>query len=1049
MSRPLTVAAVGASAGGVEALRTMFREVPTGSNIAFVVLLHLDPDRTSSLPDILSRECALDVVTAEDGMALSAGRVFVVPPGVLATVVEQRIKLAPGDHSLRDPRSIDVLFSSVALDLNEHAIGVVLSGFGSDGTLGIKAIKEHGGLTVAQGSNGSRPGHGGMPDSAIAGGLVDLILPVEAIPAKLVEYAASFGRLARLTASDRSAEEQQRMDAARHAICDVLRHETNHDFSSYKEATFFRRVQRRMQVLHATSLDDYLERLRADHDEALALLRDLMISVTSFFRDEEAYAALAEQVIPRLFDDKGAEDAVRVWVPGCATGEEAYSIAMLLSEHVAGRKGVPRLQVFATDIDEAALQVARAGRYPLALLDRVTPARLRRFFTPDGSTCTVGKEIRDICVFSSHSLIRDPPFSRLDLVSCRNLLIYLDADAQADVFPVFHFALRPRSYLFLGSAESASQFGDLFIALDKQHRIYQRRDHATPNLRLPLARSALAARGLTAASMPPSRHNPAWSMKQAAEAAVLERFSPPHVVVNREGEVVHYSSHTGRYLEAAPGQPTSNVAALARRNLRLDVRAALQEALESRKTVTRITADADPAESGRRVSITVTPLVGGTAADPLFLIVFTEAEPKPATPVAEASARTTEPVDLAELELLDTRNRLQTLLEQYETAVAELRATNEEMVSVNEELQSANEELETSKEEQQSVNEELQTVNQDLNAKVEQLDHANADLKSLFDATRVATITLDRDLAIRSFTPQVAGLFNLLPSDVSRPLADIAGALDTNEVLADARRVLEGGQAVERSISRRDGSAHYLSRTVPYRSREGSVDGVVAAFVEITPLVEAARLTEHQKIVIGELNHRMQNVLTVVISLTRQTLSDGQPMNEVGEALIGRLQALSEAYKLVLRQSWGDIGLTELVQQQLGPHLTRAERGKLMGPRVMVSPASAVALGLVLHELATNAIKYGALSNLTGTVTVSWTLRAEDGASQLVLDWVERGGPRAKTPSRQGLGSQLISGQVEQALGGTLEQRYEDEGFSATITLPWTAAASEKARSPA
>lgn len=1037
--RPIVVA-VGASAGGVEALRSLFREARKGANVAFIVLLHLDPDRHSALPEILRRDCAIKVVTAQDGMIIEADSVLVVPPGVLATVAQGRIALQPGDHSSRDPRSIDVLFSSLALDLQECAVGVVLSGYGRDGTLGIKAIKEQGGLTIAQGADSGGPGHSGMPDSAIAGGLVDLILPASEIAAALADYAASFGPLAKLTAgvAERSAEEQARIDSLRAAICTVLRQETGHDFSGYKEATFLRRVQRRMQVLRATSLEDYLERLRSDHGEALALLRDLLISVTAFFRDEEAYAALAAQVIPRLFEGKGAGDTVRVWVPGCATGEEAYSIAMLLSEHAAGRKAMPRLQVFATDIDDSALQLARAGRYPQALLEPLSAMRLDSHFTRDGAIRTVSKEIRDICVFSSHSLIRDPPFSRLDLVSCRNLLIYLDADAQRDVFPVFHFALRPHGYLFLGGAESANQFGELFIPVDKQHRIYQRRDHVSPKLHVPLPRSLLNARNWSGGGGGAHRQDAVLSVKQAAEAAVLARFGPAHVVVNRDGDVVHYSSGTGRFLEAAPGQPTTNVMAMARRGLRLDLRTALQDAVAARTTVTRTTADTRAAE--HPVTITIAPLAVGNAADPLFLIVFNAAPSMAPQQLLPAASDPDEAASPLERELRETRDRLQSMIEEYETAVAELRAGNEEMVSINEELQSANEELETSKEEQQSVNEELQTVNQELQTKVEQLDRANADLRNLFDATKVATVTLDRGLNVRSFTPAVASVFNLRPSDIARPLADIVGTISTDEILRDARSVLHGGQAIERRVSRRDRTEHFLARTVPYRIGDGTVDGVLMAFVNVTPLVDAAREAEHQRILIAELNHRVGNLLTVVIALTRQTLQDGQPMSEVGEALIGRLQSLSQSYRLVLRKSWEEISLSDLVHRQLAPHLSDPERGRVSGPVVMLEPASALALGLILHELATNATKYGALSDAAGTVAVSWTVTAAPAGSRLVLRWEESGGPKAVAPTQRGFGSQLVSGQVEQALGGTLEQHYSEGGYSATISLPWKAA---------
>ncbi len=894
---------------------------------------------------------------------------------------------------------------------------------------------------MAQGSNGTRPGHSGMPDSAIAGGLVDLVVPAEDITARLVAYAESLDKLAALTAEPTGTKpgEQNPIESARARICEILRREVGHDFSGYKHQTFMRRVQRRIQVLHSASLEAYVAQLDRDHDEAMALLRDLLISVTSFFRDEDAFAALTAQAIPRMFADKGADDTVRVWVPGCATGEEAFSIAMLLCEHAPAGRAAPRLRVFATDIDENALLAGRAGRYPLALLEHLSPARLERFFDGDGPIRTITKEVRDICVFSSHSLIRDPPFSRLDLISCRNLLIYLDAGAQRELFPMFHFALRPGGYLFLGTAESAVQFSDLFTPLDKHHRLYQRRDNTASKPRFPIPRGVVEARGL---SLPPpaGQANSPRRVREAAEAIVLERFGPAHVVVNRDGAVVHYSSRTGRYLEAAPGEPTRSLLALARPGLRLDIRLALEEALRTRRAVTRLGAAPIGADMIRQTTVTVLPMPEADPADPLFLIVLTEPEAKPPPRHAAAPAEPDEPAAiLAERELREMRERLQTVIEEYETAVAELRAGNEELVSVNEELQSANEELETSKEEQQSVNEELQTVNQELKTKVEQLDRAIADLKNLFEATRVATITLDSDLAIRSFTPAVAGLFNLLPSDHARPLSDIAGALDTDEILRRAREVLNTGQPSERRMDRRDGAAQYLLRLVPYRVADGTVDGVLAAFVDVTQLEEASRETEHQRLLLAELNHRVGNILTVVIALTQQTLRDGEPVARLREALVGRMEALSKAYQLISHKSWGEIDLAGLVNEQLAPHLTDTARGLVQGPPVELQPGTSVTFGLILHELATNSVKHGALSNDTGTVTVTWSLAEAADAAFLELSWQEHGGPRARKPTRQGFGSQLIQGQVTHALGGTLAQSYAPEGYSALLRIPMDA----------
>jgi two-component system CheB/CheR fusion protein len=1035
--RPRAVAAVGASAGGVEALRAMFREAKPGAGIAYLVLLHLDPNHNSSLPEILARDCALPVIAAEKDAALLADMVLVVPPGVEASVAGGRVVLRPADVHSGAPRSIDVLFTALAKDVEERAIGVVLSGFGSDGTLGLKAIREGGGLTVAQASAmEGGAGYPAMPSSAIATGIVDFVLPATAICGKLAEYVEGFGALAVLATApdDVPAEDQASAEAARSAICDILRREAGHDFGGYKPRTFFRRVQRRMQVLRLDRLEGYVARLDADHDEALALFRDLLISVTAWFRDPDGFDTLAGQVIPRLFDGKGKDDAVRVWVPGCATGEEAYSLAMLLREYAATLPVAPRLQIFATDIDEAALRVARAGRYPEAQLEGLSPERRRRFFAQEGAVRVVTKELREVCLFSTHSLIREPPFSRLDLISCRNLLIYLDSALQRDIFPLFHFALRRSGYLFIGAAESAGQFADLFMPLDKHSRIYQRRDHVSPTSRLRLPRAPLGfAPRLGSGSRPTTG---AGAVRQTAETLMLDRFTAPFVVVNREGDVVHFSSRTGEYLEPAPGQPTRSLFALARRGLRLDLRSALQEALRTRLRVTRVGVDIGLVELGGRATLTIEPFPDSDPADPLFLVVFAElAPPATATGPALGTPSTTEAA-LDARELAETRERLQTLIEEYETALEELKASNEELVSVNEEMQSANEELETAKEEQQSVNEELQMVNHELHSKVEDLDRANADLSNLFEATRVSTVMLDRNLAIRGFTPAVAALFSLRPGDRGRPLAEIVSTIDSGPLLADARAVLAGAAPVERQITRRDGHGHYLLRVLPYLTAERTVDGVIIAFIEVTQLVEAIDAREHQRVLVGELNHRVRNMLQVVIGLSKQTLREELSAKDFSHRLIGRMQALSRAYQLISAEHWGDVKLFDLVADQLEPHLPSPDRGSVEGPGILLTPAAGVSLGLVLHELATNAVKYGALSAEHGRVAVRWTVEGKAPTQSLALVWEERGGPAAPKPDRKGFGTGLMQRQVAYALHGKFTAEFGVAGIIARISLP-------------
>src|SRR5262252_9974612 len=461
----LPIVGIGASAGGVEALEQFFKSVPADHGLAFVIVTHLSPDRESLLSEILGRAARMPVVDARDGERVEAEHVYVLPPSAILTIRDGRLQLRRTGRADRERAPIDVFFNSLAEDQAEHAIGVVLSGGGTDGTLGLKAIKEHGGLTIAQGSNVTRPRFAEMPLSAVASGFVDLELPVEEIPERIVAYVRNWG-----------AFDPERPGDALAKIHMLLRTRTGHDFREYKERTFQRRVQRRMQVVQTTKLEDYAERLQSEPDEVSALFRDLLIGVTDFFRDAAAFQALETLVIPKLFEDKGADDEVRVWIAGCSTGEEAYSIAILLQEHLERSLSQPKVQIFATDIDETAMGVARAARYPASLVKEVSPERLRRFFVHEAGTYRVVKELRDMCIFSTHSVIRDPPFSRLDLISCRNLLIYLKPALQAQIIPLFHYALRPSGYLFLGSSENVSRHTELFVSLDRKNRLFRRRD---------------------------------------------------------------------------------------------------------------------------------------------------------------------------------------------------------------------------------------------------------------------------------------------------------------------------------------------------------------------------------------------------------------------------------------------------------------------------------------------------------------------------------------------------------------------------------------------
>jgi two-component system CheB/CheR fusion protein len=1026
------VVGIGSSAGGVEALQLLFKNMPPDSGMAFILVSHLARDYQSLLPEIVARHARMPVMTASDGERVEPNSVYVCPPNHLLRVAKHTLQLTQllSDHP---HKPIDVFLSSLAEDYAEAAVGILLSGAGSDGTLGIKAIKESGGLTVAQGSSGKGPLHREMPDAAIASGMVDIVAPVEQIPAKLVEYAHSFGVLE--SNAGEYPENQTGSLEQYEPIYRLLLKQIGHDFSGYKEKTFTRRVRRRMQVVGITRVEDYIERLQKDVDELNLLFRDLLISVTNFFRDAEAFESLAKLVIPRLFEDKGPADTVRVWCPGCATGEEVYSLAVLLCEHIATIRTPPKVQIFATDIDEHAIGIARAGSYPRQVLGDVSPERLRRFFVSDDVSYTVTKDLREMCIFSPHSVIRDPPFSRMDLISCRNLLIYLGSGFQAQVIPVFHFALRQGGFLFLGTSENVTQHTELFAAVDKKQRIFQRRDHAPNPFRFPsfLPR----ARGFPSTSE--LRQEPstaAANLRRTVENRVVEQFAPAHVVVTAEGDILHFSPRTGKYLEPATGLPNRQLLAMARRGLRLDLRAALREAVEKRARVVREHLQVELDDRNQLINLTIEPF--GSTEDPLFLVLFSDAGqqlPSDGREYPPGGGTATEYPKQLESELRDTRERLQSTIEEYETAVEELKSSNEELQSINEELQSTNEELETSKEELQSVNEELHTVNAELISKVDELDRAHSDLHNLFVSTQIGTIFLDKTLRVRSFTPAVTSLFNLISTDVGRPLTDIASRLEAGDWARDLQIVLERGETTERNVRSSDGKAEYLMRVLPYRANNQVMDGLIVTFIDITKIVQAEA---QQRTLVEELNHRVRNMLTVVNAIAKQTLAQTRSPQEFATALDGRIQAMAASYSLVSRENWNEVPLREIITEQLKPHqLGPGDRIEITGPNVNVKPNAALALGLVMHELTTNAAKHGSLSKSDGRVSINWSIES-DTVPLLVLQWTEADGPAAKKPVRKGFGTTLIERELKQTLGGSARLRYNETGLEAVMSIPFS-----------
>lgn len=1005
-----------------------FRGLPAQPEAAFVVVTHLSPDRESILHDVLRHQTSLPVSLAEDQAKVEANHVYVMPPNAILTIADGRLQLRRPNAVVRERKPIDIFMSALAEDQREYAVGVILSGGDGDGTLGAKAIKERGGLTLAQIGDGAGPQNPDMPDSAISSGMIDLAVPVEQMGEKIVAFGHSFGTLA-VVAEDDDKREEADLQLARAEIYGILRSHSGHDFSGYKSKTFMRRVARRMQVLQFQSLDTYIDVLRREPSEVMNLFKDLLINVTNFFRDAEAFDALEKLVIPRLFEGRGSNDTVRVWVPGCATGEEVYSLGILLREHLDGLAVAPKVQIFATDIDEPALAVARSGRYPEQLLKGVSEERRQRFFYGEGASYVVASEVRELCIFSPHSVIKDPPFSRMDLVSCRNLLIYFGPDIQNRVIPTFHYSLKPGGYLFLGTSESISQHSDLFAMVDKKFRIFQAKEHGSTasRARIPMGSPRGSAPGL-------AEHAPAriasFSLRQSVEAQVIERFSPAHVVVNADGDVVYYSARTGKYLEAPQGTPSRQILTMAKKGLRLDLRSALRDAAATRTTVVRERVIVDEEDDRiQPIRLTIEPLDRRGTAETLFLVLFHPTGPvqSPAD-VRRGDSASDDTADL-EQELRATRERLQSTIEEYETALEELKSSNEELVSVNEEAQSTNEELEASKEEMQSLNEELSTINAELSVKVEELDRANDDLKNLFESTQIATIFLDRDLVIRNFTPAASAFFNLRLSDIGRPLTDLANRLEYPELKAHIAAVFASGKLLEHQLPRDAAGRHFLVRLIPYRSNGGRTDGVVVTLLDVTTLAEAE---EHQQVLISELNHRVKNMLAVVISIANHTLEKARTPDDFIAAFTGRLHAMARAYGLLSRRNWKTASVADLVRQET--EAFDAARFQLAGPDAHLEPQQGLSIGMVIHELATNASKYGALAQAGGTVRITW--HVDDARFELV--WQEKDGPPVTPPDREGFGLALVQGEIRYRFGGDVETNFDPAGLIVRVSFGLT-----------
>jgi len=816
------IAALGASAGGLEAFEKFFKHMPSDAGIAFVVVQHLAPDHPSVLPELLAKYTKMAVEQAQDGETVIPNRVYIIPPGATLTIKNNVLQVTAPAEARGHRTPIDSLFSSLAEDRGENAVCIMLSGTGTDGTVGLRAIKEYGGMAMAQTLESAK--YDAILRSAIATGLVDHVLPVEEMPEKLMEYAA---HLSSTNGKPNSIREQIGTHIGK--IHGLLRRRAGHDFSQYKENTITRRLSRRMNALQIETVEQYVQVLERDPDEADRLFKDLLIGVTQFFRDAEAFDTLARDVIPKLFEGKNAEDQLRACVVGCASGEEAYSIAILLCEHAATLDNPPKMQVFATDIDERGLEMARKGRYPESIAQNVSPERMERFFTKQDGAYQVNRELREICLFSNHSFIKDPPFSRLDLISCRNVMIYLGQDLQRKSIPLFHYALRPGGYLFLGPSESASSHKELFQPVDKKLRIFQKKEK-WPRTGMVFPPANFSRPKLDRENRSAGDEQ---SLPKQIERIILQRYRPACVTVRENGDAVYFSGPIGRYLEPATGSPDANVMNMAHEGLRIPLRTALHKAVTARERVIQKQIQVQTNGGVSSVDLTVEPLADLRAAS-LYMVLFEDAPPVAGTSTTHHAfdANSDEVIRSLESELRSAREHEQAIFEELDTS-------NEELQSANEEYQSANEELETSKEELQSANEELETVNTELHRKVAELDHANSDLQNLNNSTQIATIFLDTEMRIVNFTPAAGSVFRLIAGDVGRPITDLAAQFADFGLVEDIRELLRTLAVRERDLPGAHGRQHYLMRILPYRTVHNMIDGVVITFTDVTLLKQA------------------------------------------------------------------------------------------------------------------------------------------------------------------------------------------------------------------
>ena len=1167
VERVVPVVGIGASAGGLEALSALVTGLRSGPGACYVIVQHLSPDQPSILDQLLSPKCELPVEMAADGAPLRPDHVWIVPGGVVALIDQGRVRLVPRAQAETPSHPIDAFFGSVAEAMGRNGYCVVLSGTGSDGADGLRRIKAAGGFALAQESRGAR--FPGMPDSAVATGQVDFVLPAERIAGQLADLLHHHRAL-----RDGEGQEALHKDIASRLdrITARLTEASGNDFSQYKPGTLIRRIERRMALLRVQSAERLVDILEEDQKQAEILAQEFLIGVTSFFRDPEAFERLRELVVRPLV--LAGERTIRVWVPGCSTGEEVYSLAILFQEEMEreGRRGM--LQVFGTDVDTPALVQARYGLFPASALGAMGKERRERYFVPEAGQYRAAPSLREACVFAPHNLVQDPPFSRLDLISCRNLLIYLSTELQSRVIPRFHFALRGDGYLFLGPSEGIAGLEALFRQVDKRSRIFQRNAGAQPRYS---ALQDAVRRPRRSATTPPSAESArvdAASVELTreilAEREFLARHAAPFALVSSDGVAGYLSQRMVDYVKPTPGSPSDRLDMLLVRELRLPARTALREARETGKDAEVREIALETGGVARLIDLKVSPI---RSQEEQFLLSLSEVRTSPKAGLRDAlERRENGERDFLEAENFNLRRQLTAALQEYETSGQELKSSNEELLSMNEELQSANEELETSREELQSINEELETVNAELQENNRQLVRVNSDLKNLFESTDVAILFLDREFCLRNYTPVTTDLFRVRQRDIGRPLWDLASRIDYPSLRRQAERVDRTLQPIEEEVHVEASDETFLMRIKPYRTTENVIDGYVVSFVditarkryedtlsrqsevvarqyaelenlydttpvglaligrdlsylrvneriaeidgydideyegktipelmpqvadkvgpcyekvfagegpvldveiattmresgnevryfiadfypvmvedtvyaaglcvrEVTPQVaarsEIERQNAHQKLLLGELQHRVKNTLAMIRAISKMLLSGTDDARIYQQRLAERLGALARTHDLLTDADWAAISFGEIVAAEAKPfNLDARSRVSVEGDRLDLSSQQAASLGMAVHELMTNAAKYGALSVEGGRVTINVALK--DGRA--TIHWAESGGPRAEPPppDRAGFGTMVLQRVLRSDLQAETEVSYPPQGLQYEIAF--------------